>query len=216
MIPLLFTLMGLGLILLVSEVLWQKNILRGEYGRKFVHIVTGCFIAFWPYYLTTHIITLLAVISLAAVLVVRFTKIVNSIHDIKRVTAGEYFYPLGLLFAARFAHAHWIFTAALLFVALADGMAAVIGKKWGTHQLPIKLFGLKKTYVGSIAYILFAYVSIGIAALLGGSVFMLHSFTVVYILVPFVTVLIEAFSPFGLDNIIVPTLVVLVLNAVAK
>ena len=216
MLAILFTLAALAGILVVSEFLWQKNIARGENGRKFVHIVTGCFIAFWPYYLSTKTISILAVLSLAAVLVVRFTKLITAIHDIKRVTAGEYFYPIGLLYAVHYSYTHWVFTAAMLFIALADGMAAVIGKKWGVHKLPIKLFGMEKSYIGSIGYIFFSYVSIGVAAALGGSVFMQQSLVTVYVLLPLVSVLLEAASPYGLDNLIVPIVGVYLLNGVVK
>ena len=38
---------GVVAILLVAELLWRQNILRGELQRKFVHIVGGGFVAFF-------------------------------------------------------------------------------------------------------------------------------------------------------------------------
>jgi hypothetical protein len=98
MLSLLVTLFVLGCILLVSEYLWRKKVLRGEYGRKFVHILSGCFMAFWPYYLPSRTIALLAIAALATIVAAKYTRLFSAIHDIKRITMGEYFYPLGILF----------------------------------------------------------------------------------------------------------------------
>ena len=38
-------------ILAFSELGWRRFWLKGEVGRKFVHISVGTFVAFWPYFL---------------------------------------------------------------------------------------------------------------------------------------------------------------------
>jgi len=55
----------------------------------------------------------------------------QSIEQVKRNTFGEYFFPLGILSVALLNPQKEIFTIALLCVGFADGLAALIGQKYG-------------------------------------------------------------------------------------
>jgi dolichol kinase len=205
----------IGSLLILSEFLWRKKIIAGEYGRKVVHMSMGLFIAAWPYFLTMQTIQLISCAAILTLVVSRKFKIFHAIHDVKRRTYGELLYPLSILIIALFARADWIFTVAVLFVALADGMAAVVGKKWG-KKYTYRIGSTTKTVVGSLAYIVFAYVCLGIGYLIGGKEVLQVNHLTVYILLPLISAMLEAVSPYGTDNITAPLFVVLVLNGLLR
>lgn len=212
MLALLIVAIGIAVVLVSSEYLWRRNLVRGEYARKYIHILAGIFVASWPYFMSMRQIQLVSVLALLVVIVSARLSIFNAINDVKRHTYGQYLYPIGVGLSALFANANWIFILAILFVALSDGMAAVIGNKWGAKSAEYKMFGMHKTYIGSLAYVSFAYVSLGLAALLGGSQIIYQHQLVMLLWLPVVTTFLEAVTPYGLDNITIPLLVVLACN----
>jgi phytol kinase len=203
---------GIGILLALSELLWRRKIIHGEYGRKLVHMVAGVFVATWPYFLTFEAIQLIALMATVALLLSRKYAIFHAIHDVMRKTYGEVLYPLSVLTIALLAREDWIFSVALLFVALADGMAAVVGKKYGKKKHTYKIGPSKKTTVGTGAYIVFAYIALGVGLLVGGRETMLGSPFVVFAWLPLFSAFLEAVSPYGTDNVTVPLVVVLLLN----
>lgn len=211
----LLALLFVGLLLVVSEVLWRKKIIAGEYGRKLVHMTLGVFISTWPYFMSMGAIKLIACAAILVLLLSRKFKIFHAIHDVKRTTYGEVLYPVSILITAMLAQADWIFAIAVLFVAIPDGMAALAGKKWGNKHSKIKIFKTNKTLVGTGTYIIFAYAVMCMGLLIGGKNALISGSTSCLIFLPLGAALLEAVSPYGLDNVTVPLLVVLSLNALA-
>src|SRR5574338_1336280 len=120
----LLALAGVLAIILLAEVLWRRKSRRStEASRKFVHILTGIYIAFWPLFLSFYQIQLLCVVLLAGVVVSKRLKIFRTIFGVRRFTHGEALFPLGLLVAASFADSGWVYLAAVLHLTLADGLA---------------------------------------------------------------------------------------------
>lgn len=212
MLSILCALAGIGVLLICSEILWRKGILRGEYGRKFVHIIGGSYVAFWPFFLSFRVIEVLSLLCFLVLVVSRVFKLFHAVHDVTRLTVGELVSPLAAFFVAVFARAPWIFTASILFVALADGFAAVIGKKYGTKKWSFSPFGSCKSLAGNLAYIVAAYVVLGIAMLIGGKTTLTNSPVLTFLWLPFFCLCVENFSPYGTDNLTIPVLVVLILN----
>lgn len=212
----LFALSVVGFILLVSEFLWRKKIIAGEYGRKLVHMSMGMFVASWPYFMNMRLIQLIACAAIVTLILSRKFKIFHAIHDVSRITYGEILYPLSILIIALLAHADWIFAMAVLFVAIPDGMAALVGRKWGKKHTKMKMWNHDKTIIGTCTYIVFAYLVIGAGLVIGGSDTILANSVRCIVLLPLVAAFFEAASPYGLDNVTVPLLVVLSLNALAS
>lgn len=212
MILVLLALSEIGLILIASEVLWRKRVLRGEYGRKVVHMAAGLSVAFWPFIMSFTAIQIIALAAGLTIVASRKFKIFHAIHDVPRLTYGEILYPLSILILASIAQANWIFTVSVLFIALADGMAAIVGKKWASKKYTFKVGRSKKSALGTTAYILFAYVSLAVGLLIGGKEVMTESPLIIFALLPLTGAFLEVVSPLGLDNITAPLLVMLVLN----
>lgn len=211
MIEILLSLLGILLILIASEVLWRREILEPEMSRKFVHITVGAFVAFWPFYMPMEVIFLLAVAMFIVVALSRWMRLFESIHGVKRRTWGELFFPIAIAITAALAPAEWVFTAAILHLSLADGLAAVVGtrmKRPGRY----KLFDQPKSVAGTLAFFLtsvvitatYFYVTAG-SVWAGGAML---------VWLPLLAAIIENIGLFGLDDLFVPIWVALVLGAV--
>jgi dolichol kinase len=109
----------------------------------------------------------------------------------------------------------WIFAISILFMALADGMAAVMGKIFGKNN-QYKVFGskmLKKSVIGTLSYLTFAVYAMALGLFIGGSDTLNANLALTFIALPLASAVMENISPYGLDNFTTPLLVTLVLNS---
>lgn len=207
-------LLPLAVIGLSSEYLWRKKILRGEGGRKFVHILSGVWIAFWPYFVSYETIQVLALVLVIILFLSRFVGIFHAVHDVKRPTAGELFYPLTILACALLGPEEWIFAVAMLYLAIPDGLAAIVGTRYVKPKRFYKIFGQPKSLLGSSAYFVSALVGSLVAFYLfspdAGNLFFEYSLALLLIAVA--TTALENLLPYGVDNLLIPVFVVLVLR----
>ncbi len=96
-------------------------------------------------------ILILAVISVVVLAVSRRLRIFRAIHSVQRATFGEFWssVSVGLLLVV-WPHTH-IYTAAMLELSLADGLAAVIGTAFGRRHR-YRVFGAQKSVIGTAAF----------------------------------------------------------------
>jgi phytol kinase len=195
------------ILLLAAEYLWRVKKLRSELTRKFVHITVGSFAAFWPWIISRSQIEIMALAFLVVIIVSRLFTIFSSIHLIGRKTIGEIFFALSIGSVALITANRYIFMAALLQLSIADGMAAIIGTKYGNrHRYAI--FGQRKSLVGSLTFLV---CSIAILAIY----FSVSHATDVWptlIWLPLVATLLENIGVQGSDNVLVPLTVAIVLR----
>ncbi len=202
---------GVSVVLLTAEFLWQSKLFkRPEVSRKFVHILTGVFVAFWPFFMPFWVIQILSLLMLAVVVVSRRFRIFKSIHSVQRVTYGEYLFPVGVGITATFANTEWVYAAAMLHLSLADGLAAIVGTRF--LKRGYKIFGQTKTLIGSGTFYL---VSIVIVAGIIWVTYPVYEITALALLfwLPLVTTLLENAAVFGTDNVMIPLVVAAVLNS---
>lgn len=211
---LLFAIVPIGLILLSSEFLWQMKIIKGERARKFIHILAGVWMAFWPFYISFDSIFLLGTAALTLLMYSRLTNLFHAIYAVKRKTYGELFFAVGIMTCAYIGKEPWIYTSSILLLALADGGAAVVGRLWGVSN-QYKVFDSKqlvKSVAGTSAFLAFALLSIAIGLVLGGHEVLQGNYAV-FIILPLVLTLVENVSPYGVDNILTPVIATIVLNS---
>jgi phytol kinase len=197
---LLLTVLVVFVVLLLSEVWWRTRRGHGELSRKSVHITVGSFVAFWPYFLSINDIKLLSVAFLVAVAVSKYLHIFRAIHSVQRPTWGEFWFALvvGLLAFTAGHHPH-IYTAALLEMSLADGLAAVIGTRYGNRHRYV-VFGAPKSLIGTLTFFVTSCV------ILAGYAIVSTGLSPVLLLVPiaFVATVLENLGTLGSDNLLVP------------
>ncbi len=199
------------LLLLLAEFLRQKNYIRGELARKFVHMSVGSFVAFWPFFLSWNEIRLMCLAFVLVVLVDRHFKFFKSVHSVKRQTVGDILFPIGIGITTYISSSPWIFTVAVLYLSLGDGVAAVIGNKYGT-QYNYSILKQKKSIVGSLAFWLTALVITGLL-LVFMPINLYEVRWVVLLILPLSTTMLEGLSIYGMDNITIPVFVALILSS---
>jgi phytol kinase len=199
---LILTVISIFAVLVLSELWWRNHPVHEEFARKFVHITVGSFVAFWPYFLTHTEILLLSVAFLISVSISRALNIFSAIHSVQRPTWGEFWFALVVGLLALMPDHHHIYTVALLEMSLADGLAAVIGIRFGRKTL-YKLFGAQKSIVGTITFFLVSTVILVIYSHVAPGA----SIAAWIIPISLAATIIENIAPKGLDNLLVPLLV---------
>jgi phytol kinase len=233
------TLCGVFVILVLSEFLWRRQVVKGEGARKFVHITVGTYIAFWPYFLSWWQIQLLCVAFFVVVgmsvsgLMLKIVKLAErlipkrlqlpyletvgiagflafrTVHRKDGKPHGELFFPLGIGLAALLTPPPAAFAVAVLHLSLADGLAALIGLRFG-KTTAYKVFGYTKTMVGSLTFLLIsALIMLGYAATHSSSG---ANWLMLLAWLPLAAMLIENAGFAGTDNLLVPLLVIATLN----
>jgi phytol kinase len=207
---LIITLLAIFLLLIITEWLWRKSKLHIETSRKIVHIGTGIIVAFWPLYLDWTTIQLLSLLLLAVVFASFRLRIFRSIHDIDRLTIGEILYPVGIGICAFLEPAPWMFTAAILHLTLADGLAAIVGIKYGRkNRYTILSHG--KSLIGSTTFFMTSLAIIVAASFFVSEANLPHNYPL-FVLAALTLTFVENISWYGLDDITVPLSVIILLT----
>ena len=206
MLEILLALVGVAALLFAGEKLRRNHRYHPEVTRKFVHITVAVFVATWPFWISWSHIELLSLLMFLGVLVSRYFHFFNAIHDIKRRTWGELFYAMSIGMVAVLSQDKWIFTAAMLLMGLADGLAAVIGTMFGgKHRY--KVLGHYKSWEGTITFWVAAVIIVLVCGVLKGP----HESWSIIIWLPIIATFFENFAVAGTDNLMVPLIVALLL-----
>jgi phytol kinase len=190
------------ILLCVSEMWWRQTKVHGEISRKFVHITVGTFVAFWPFFLSWHEIELLSIAFLIVVSVSKHLNILKAIHSVQRPTWGEVYFALAVGSVALIAQNRLIYMTALLQMSLADGLAAIMGMRYGKKQKYL-IFGQVKSIVGSFSFMAVSYATLLVYSYASG----LGINILALLLLAVGATLIENIGVFGLDNLFVPILI---------
>lgn len=212
MLSIFVCLIGVLLILGISEILWRKKKLRQEYHRKFVHMGVGLFVAFWPWLISWRAIQLIGLAMAIVVVVDREVRFFKIDRRITRQTFGDLFFALAISLSALLTTNKYFFMIAILHVAVADGLAAIIGQKYG-RKWRYKVFGETRSVVGTMAFWLSSLIILGI-----GLLFVLqpdiYTYAVLLLALPPILSVLENMSILGLDNVVVSMAVLAILRTV--
>lgn len=205
--PLILATLVVFVILCTSELGWRYHWFRGEFGRKFVHITVGSFVAFWPFFLSWTEIRLLSVAFLLVVMISARLKIFRAIHSVQRPTFGEVCFAAVVGLLTFITQSKGIYAAALLQMSLADGFAAIVGIRYGRDN-KYHILGHTKSVIGTLA---FAVTSVAI--LVGYAMVSVKGLPTSDILVGAAGgAALENIAILGLDNLLVPLYIGLLLT----
>ena len=175
-----------------------------EIMRKVVHIGTGNVILLaWWLHIPAWVGITASILASAVTLLSYKLPILPSINSVGRQSLGTFFYAvsIGLLVA-------WFWPAqqpqyavlGVLVMTWGDGLAALIGQRFGKH--PYNIWGMNKSWEGSLTMALVSYVVSSLIFLgVQGNVWQTWAVSVA---VALVATSLEAFSKFGIDNLTVP------------
>ncbi|HSX42674.1 MAG TPA: hypothetical protein VLF59_01160 [Candidatus Saccharimonadales bacterium] len=204
---LILSLLAICAVLLASEFGWRKHWLNNEFGRKFVHITVGSFVAFWPFFLSWNQIRLVSLAFLVVVFISDRFKLFHAMHSVQRPTYGEAFFAITVGLLTFLTHTKAVYAAALLQMSLADGFAAVVGTRLGREN-KYHLLGHTKSVAGTTTFI-----AVSLAVFIGYSIWSVAGLGVpIIVFGALAAAILENIAPFGLDNITVPVFVALLLR----
>lgn len=196
------------LILVLSELGWRRGWrwLQGEFGRKFIHILVGSFVAFWPFFMSWEEIRYLSLAFLIVVIISDRLRVFKAIHSAQRPTFGEICFALVVGMLTFVTHSKGIYAAALLQMSLADGFAAVVGTRFGRGN-QYRIFSHAKSVAGTLTFIV-----ISAALLIGYSAVSTHLSVGIIVFGTLAAAVIENVGIVGLDNLLVPLFIGLLLT----
>ena len=206
MLALLIAVVVVGILVYLGEVFQHRYDYHPEIIRKFIHISVATFAAFWPFFMSWNNVELMSLLLFLGVVVSKRLAFFRSIHDVKRLTWGEIFFPVSIGIAALLSGNQWIFAAAMLHLGLADGLAAVSGTLFG-HKHRYKVLGHTKSRFGTITFWVCSFLIILVCGVLNGP----HDGVATLVWLPALATLFENIGIAGSDNLIVPLLIVVTL-----
>jgi phytol kinase len=206
---LILSVLAVLFILLLSEYSWRRHWFNNEFGRKFVHVTVGSFVAFWPFFLSWNEIRLLSVAFLVVVIISDRLKIFRAIHSVQRPTFGEICFAAVVGLLTLITQSKGIYAAALLQMSLADGFAAIVGTRYGREN-KYHILGHTKSVAGTCAFLVTS-----ILILTGYSVFSVNGLPISIVFAGAAgAALLENLGLRGLDNLLVPLFIGLLLTHV--
>jgi phytol kinase len=210
MIEIIFSLLVLGGLMALNDWLWRKKILRGEFARKFVHITTGVFTATWPFFMEWRQIQVIWLLGVTFIVLGRKYKIFRSVHEIERLSWGDVVGPFTLGALTLFEPHKAVFSAVVLHVAIADGLAAIIGVRYGKGN-QYKIMGATKSIAGSSAFFVSSVLINLVLYFLSGLDFGPHGLVTLLLLSVGAT-MVENIATRGFDNVLVPVYALIMLE----
>lgn len=205
----LLSLSAVAVLLVANELRWRRTKVHKEHSRKIVHILVGSFVAFWPYYLSWDQIR---VISLAFLVGVGLSKMLNifaSIHEVDRFSVGEVCFALAVGTLTYITRVHWIYTASLLQMSVADGIAAIVGVHYGRKNR-YKVFGSTKSLIGTATFFVSSLAILVIAGKLSGAGMAIW----LLVAASLIATGVENVAVYGLDDLLLPVIVSVILTRV--
>jgi len=215
LIAFLLTLLALGTLVLSASFLRKKETLSPELARKLVHIFMGGICISFPWvFEQTVSVQLLALLAVVSLLLLRSSKLKSSagsaLFSVKRTSIGELLFPIAVA---------WLFTLgkdkpllyliSLLMLTFADAFGALVGTKYGKRRYQT-LEG-SKTIEGSLTFFIISF----LCCIIPLHFFSDYSFSHLLILaltVSFIATYLEGLASHGLDNILIPIAVYLILD----
>jgi phytol kinase len=202
--PILIVTIYISLLLVIAEFSRRYTKVDSEFTRKIVHIGTGNVILLaWWFHIPTFIIIFASIIASFVAIVSYFLPILPSVNGVGRKSLGTLFYAMsiGILTGLFWENGQQQYTVmGILIMSYGDGMAALIGKKWGKN--PYQVWGNKKSWQGSLT-MTFVSILITVIVLTFTDNWQLENMIIALIVGIFATIL-ETISYIGIDNLTVP------------
>jgi len=193
----------LTMLVILAEALSRLLTDDPELTRKVVHIGSGNVILLaWWFNISQTVIVSAAIIAAAIALLSYLIPILPSIESVGRKSFGTLFYAIsmGVLTTYFWQDAPQYTAIGILTMAWGDGMAAIIGQRFGHHKYQVG--AITKSWEGSLA--------MTIATLIVTSAILLSvegnswQIWMISLTVAIVATISEAFSKLGIDNLTVP------------
>ncbi|MEE4177780.1 MAG: hypothetical protein V2I46_09740 [Bacteroides sp.] len=207
---------GITLLLIFNELTYRRLGIKGEITRKFAHFTATLSTITFPYLFDDHWYVLFMAVGFFIILFIsRHGTQLKSIHDIDRKSVGSYMLPVAIyitfLISIKLDN-QFLFILPMLILAICDPIAGILGLNLQQYNSKIQLFGrkLKKTWLGSGSFFVSSFIISIIALYFNRMVFDVKTFWFA-LGIALVSTLTELFSWRGLDNLLIPISVLIML-----
>lgn len=187
----------------ISTILQKKNVLKDEGARKFIHIGVA---HWWIIAMFFFDNVYFAIIPPITFIILNYASykmnLIKSMERGGKGNLGTVYFPISLLilvlltFTDVIGASPYIGAIGIFIMGYGDGLAAVIGKKYGKHNLA---FG--KSVEGSLTMFVVSFLVTFVILIRYGSI---ANALTVGLGVAIAATFIELFTPKGLDNLTVP------------
>ncbi|MHA1942579.1 MAG: diacylglycerol/polyprenol kinase family protein [Candidatus Hodarchaeales archaeon] len=211
----------------VMEKLVDAGTLSSDLSRKVIHIAAGSYIWIWLFIDTSDQLSAMFNIIVPALFFATFlfkgfnatsedkdVKTMTRTGDPKELLKGPLYFTIVMMVAGTLFLDTWVGVFMMAIVGWGDGIAPYIGKKYGGKTY--KTFGSEKTFTGSLGVFVFSvagclvfYLLLGVIGGLGDPLLPepgidLVQMLLVIIILGLVAMIVEAFSPPDIDNLLLP------------
>jgi phytol kinase len=198
------------LVIGAAEFLRKRLSFSSNFTRKIIHIGVGNWIFLWPFTFQHWYMVCIPPAVFVVLNYVSYRKEVFKAMERKEKAGGlgtvYYAFSLTVLsIAFWYIREAWIAALGMMLMAWADGLADVIGRKYGSHKYAV--LGSVKSIEGSIGFFIVGIMS-SIATISFFTAFwslvLPQSMFLISLIIAGLGTIIEAFSPKGTDNLTVP------------
>jgi phytol kinase len=201
-------------LMVITVVLHKYFKLSTEQSRKFLHVSGGVMCLFFPLFFKSHWWVLaLASTAFCILLITYKRKMLPAVHATKRYSLGSVLFPFpvyGCFLIAELNHSDLLFYLPISLLAISDTAAEIGGNKWGAKS---KQFSNgQKTLAGTICFFITA-ILVSFGWLYFGFHLQLADALKITIIVAALSSISELVTLHGWDNITVPMVTVLILQA---
>lgn len=196
-----------------SELFYRITKCKAEYTRKFVHLMTGLIALSFPFYIKAPIGIIILCSSFLFILILsQKYKLLESVNGVKRKTRGSILYPLVVILAyiaQWYYQSYNLYFIPILILAVSDPLASLIGQKMPIRK--IKYLKNPKSIGGSLSFFISAYAISYLTFFYFGQHD--HSYSIYFsaLIIAFTTMIVEAISLNGYDNLTIPLAAIAVL-----
>jgi phytol kinase len=193
-----------GSIVLTAELLHRFTETKPEHVRKVVHIGTGnVMLLAWLLELPAWVGVTSAVLAGIMTLISYRLPILPGVNSVGRKSLGTFFYAIsiGILTAIFWPlQLPYYGVIGILIMAWGDGLAAIVGQKFGQH--PYTIFGNTKSWEGTSTMFVVSYAIVSIILFsVQGNIWQTWA---IGIPVAIAATAVESIAQWGLDNLSVP------------
>jgi uncharacterized protein (TIGR00297 family) len=198
--------------LITAELLTHKGIMTKGNARKLVHISVGNIVIFIPIFTNQWIATAVPALFIGG------NFLMSPLSPIKKMrlksldaasghSLGTVYYAVSLTIVTYFGFKDpWIIAAAFLPLVYGDGFAAVAGSYAKTGHF--KVIGGNKTFLGTSSMAIASWLSVMVFIFAMG--YDIRFAILVSLIAALLGVIIELLSPKGLDNILIPIILLII------
>ena len=208
--------MGAALVLLLALDVLRRFEIGPESLRKLAHLGTGALAIPFPWVFSSIrpvlLVSVSSLVLLAAVAKIPCVRarLGGSLYCVGRDSHGEFYFPVAVAILFALARGNkLLYIIPLLVLTFADAVAAVLGSRYGT--VAYEGIGGTKSLEGSIGFFSVAFFTVHVPLLLYSDLSRAQTLFVA-LDIALVVMLLEAVSWRGLDNVVIPLGVFLLLH----